>query len=59
MSPEFYVLTVDEDNVQMAKFVESKGYMFENGCVFYEFTQKQDLQHYKEVVYMSEVKNEV
>ena len=48
---QFQVLTVDEDNVQMSKFVKQKLGSFMNGKAFYEFTQKEeDLSYYKEVV---------
>lgn len=53
------MLEVDEDNVQMSKFVEKKlsPRTFENGRAFYEFTDKEDLNYYKEVV--AEQKNKV
>ena len=44
---------VDEDNVQMAKFVKEKLGKFENGRAFYEFTQiGEDFLFYKDVVLM-------
>ena len=55
----FYILEVDEDNVQMAKFVKKKLHeiKFENGRAFYEFTEKEeDLLYYKDIVLMSKVK---
>ena len=51
------MLEVDEDNVQMAKFVTEKlKVKFENGKAFYEFTQmEEDLLYYKDVVVMPKV----
>ena len=56
-SQQFYVLEVDEDNVQMANLVEKKlKVKFENGRAFYEFTQtEEDLLFYKDVVRMPKV----
>ena len=51
---------MDEDNVQMAKFVEQKldKVKFENGKAFYEFIQKEeDFLFYKDVVLMPKVKS--
>ena len=60
MPGEFVELTVDGDDVKMSKFIKNKGYKFKNGCVYYEFSQEeQDLQYYKEVVYLSIENNEV
>ena len=56
--PQFYVLEVDEDNVQMAKFIKDKlgEDKFENGKAFYEFTQREeDFLFYKDVVLMPKV----
>ena len=52
------MLKVDEDNVQMAKFVEKNlNVKFENGRAFYEFSQmEEDLLSYREVVVMPKVK---
>ena len=46
------MLEVDEDNVQMSKFIEKTlgSRTFENGRAFYEFTDEEDLIYYKEVV---------
>ena len=54
---KFSLLEVDEDNVQMAKFVEDKlKVKFENGRAFYEFTQmEEDFLFYKDVVPMHKV----
>ena len=50
------MLQVDEDNVQMAKFIERKLEVeFENGKAFYEFTQAEDLLYYRDVVRTSKV----
>lgn len=52
------MLEVDEDNVQMAKFIKDKlnKVKFENGRAFYEFTQREeDLLFYKDVVLMPKV----
>ena len=54
----FYVLKVDEDNVQMSDFVKrALGVTeFENGRAYYEFIQtEEDLVSYKEVVRMHKV----
>ena len=59
MNLQFRVLEVDEDNVQMAKFVEQKinKVKFENGKAFYEFTQmEEDFLFYRDVVLMPKVK---
>ena len=50
-SEEFYELTVEEDNVRLSTFIKQKGYKFINGLAFYEFTDKEDLHCYKEIVY--------
>ena len=52
------MLEVDEDNVQMAKFVEEKLKVeFKNGRAFYEFSQmEEDLLFYRDVVMMPKVK---
>ena len=49
---------MDVDNVRMSTFIEKKGYKFINGHVFYEFSSKEDLQCYKEVVHAYQRKNE-
>lgn len=54
------MLKVDEDNVQMAKFVKDKlkqdNAEFENGKAFYEFIHmEEDLLFYKDVVLMPKV----
>ena len=59
---QFRVLEVDEDNVQMAKFVEKKlandKVKFENGRAFYEFIHTvEDFLFYKDVVLMPKVKS--
>ena len=47
------MLQVDQDNVQMANFVEERlKIKFENGRAFYEFTQMEDLLYYRDVVRM-------
>ena len=56
----FYVLKVDEDNVQMSDFVKrALGVTkFENGRGYYEFTQMEmedNFLFYKEVVRMNKV----
>ena len=55
----FHVLEVDEDNVQMSKFIEKKlgSRTFENGRAFYEFTDEENLIYYKEIV--TEQRNKV
>ena len=58
LEAHFYVLTVDEDNVQMSDFIKrALGVTeFENGKAYYEFTQtEEDLVSYKEVVRMRQV----
>ena len=53
----FYVLKVNEDNIQMSEFIEKTlSKTFENGRAFYEFSQMdEDLLSYKEVVQMPKV----
>ena len=55
----FYVLRVDEENVQMSDFVKrALGVTeFENGRAYYEFAlqTEEDLVSYKEVVRMQKV----
>ena len=55
---KFKVLEVDEDNIQLAKFVEKKlSIKYENGRAFYEFIQtEEDLLFYRDVVVMPKVK---
>ena len=57
MNGEFYVVNVDEDNVQMSDFIEKAlNVEFENGKAFYELTQmEEDMLSYKEVVRMPKV----
>ena len=47
---DFQVMKVDEDNIQMSRFIEKTLGTFENGRAFYEFTGEEDLIYYKEVV---------
>lgn len=47
---------MDEDNVQMSKFVKNKKGTFENGKVYYEFTRKEeDILEGTEVVLIKKV----
>ena len=57
MTGQFFVLKVDEDNVQMSDFVKKVLKLkFENGRAFYEFTRtEEDLLYYREVVRMHKV----
>ena len=49
---------MDEDNVQMARFIKEKRGKFENGKAFYELVQswEEDFLHYKDVVLIPKVK---
>ena len=42
---------MDEGCVRLSTFVKKKGYRFISGLAFYEFTDKEDLDCYKEIVY--------
>ena len=53
-SGEFHELTVDKDIVRLSTFIKDEGYKFINGHAFYEFTNKDDLHCYKEIVYVYE-----
>ena len=58
METYFYVLRVDEDNVQMSDFVKrTLGVTeFENGRAYYQLTQtEEDFVSYKEVLRMHKV----
>ena len=49
---------MDEDNVQMARFIKKKLGKFENGRAVYELVQnvEEDFLHYKDVVLIPKVK---
>ena len=49
---QFHVLKVDQNNIRMSDFVKKKIGTFENGKIFYEFKQDEDLPCYKEVVHV-------
>ena len=47
----YYVLKVIKDNIRMSDFTEQlPSKKFDNGRLFYEFTEDEDLISYKEVV---------
>ena len=49
---QYLVLNVKEDNVRMSEFIRMHPSIksFENGRAFYEFTEEEDLDIYKEVI---------
>ena len=51
---QYLVLNVDEDNMRMSEFIKMHPHpsikSFENGRGYYEFTEEEDLDTYKEVV---------
>ena len=59
----FHVLTVDKDDgcMCMSDFVKQKAMVaeFTNGHAFYEFTNEEDLQCYKDVVHLPLVEGNV
>lgn len=42
---------MDEDNVRLSTFIKNKGFKFINGFAFYEFTGREDLHCYKEILH--------
>ncbi|MBY0228504.1 MAG: WGR domain-containing protein [Gemmataceae bacterium] len=50
----FQVLEIDED-APIKKFVEDNGLAFKKGRGFYEFTKKETIQGYKEIILMDKV----
>ena len=51
MNRKYSVLEVDEDCVQMSKFIETKpDCHYEDGKVFYEAGKEEDLLYYKKML---------
>jgi hypothetical protein len=62
MNGKYSVLEVDEDNVRLSKFIETKlGCRYEDGKAFYETDKEEDLLYYKKILRpsMEEVNNHV
>ena len=51
MKGKYAVLEVDEDNVRMSKFIETKlNCKYEDGRAFYEAKREEDLLYYKKIL---------